>query len=187
MEVQQGMKTTLSTLGAIVGFLAFGATAFAQSASVTSGATIETPISATATSALAFGTITKGATATVAGTAATAAGVTFSGDESDNITLSIPTTATISTTSGEGASMTVTISRGSLRVNTANSQSTAAALDASSGSATTALSSDASGNGTASDGLGQTFLWIGGTVSPAATQQRGIYTGSFTVSAAYSN
>ncbi|MDB5034051.1 MAG: hypothetical protein JWQ98_1292, partial [Chlorobi bacterium] len=52
---------------------------------------------------------------------------------------------------------------------------------------TTALSADASGDGTNSDGLGQVYLWIGGSVSPTATQQRGNYTGTFTVSAAYSN
>ena len=83
--------------------------------------------------------------------------------------------------------MDVTISRSSLRVNTTATQGTASALDASSGSATTALSSDAGGNGTGSDGLGQTYLWIGGSVAPGAAQQRGVYSGSFTVSAAYSN
>ena len=187
-EVQKGhMRNKLSTLAAIIGFFAIGTTAFAQSASVNSSATIETPISASATAALAFGTITKGATATVASTAASAAGVTFSGDEGDNITISVPSSATINTTAGAGASMAVTISRSTLRVNTTGTQGTASALDASSGSATTVLSGDAGGNGTGSDGLGQTYLWIGGTVSPATTQQRGVYSGSFTVSAAYSN
>lgn len=181
------MTKTLSTLAAAIGFFAIGTSAFAQSASVTSSATIETPISAAATAPLAFGTITKGATATVAATAASAAGVTFSGDEGDNITISVPSSATISTAAGSGASMTVSIDRSSLRVNTVGTQGTASALDASSGSATSALSSDAAGNGTSGDGLGQTYVWIGGSVAPAATQQRGVYSGSFTVSAAYSN
>jgi hypothetical protein len=83
--------------------------------------------------------------------------------------------------------MTVTINRAGLRVHTANVQGSASTLDASSGSATTALSGDASGDGVNSDGLGQAYLWIGGSVSPSATQQRGTYSGSFTVSAAYSN
>jgi hypothetical protein len=83
--------------------------------------------------------------------------------------------------------MTVTLSRSSLRANTTGTQGTATSLDASSGSATTALSSDASGNGTSNDGLGQAYLWIGGTVTPTATQQRGVYSGTFTVSASYSN
>jgi hypothetical protein len=52
---------------------------------------------------------------------------------------------------------------------------------------TTGLSSDVSGDGTNNDGLGQLYMWIGGSVSPSATQQRGSYTGTFTVSAAYSN
>jgi len=161
--------------------------ASAQSASVTSTATIVTPITANATAPLAFGTINKGATTTVASTTASAGAVTFSGDESDNITITVPATATIATTSGAGANMTVTISRGSLRSNTTNSQGTAAGLDASSGTATTALSADGSGDGVNNDGLGQLYVWIGGTVTPTATQQRGAYTGTFTVSAVYSN
>jgi hypothetical protein len=83
--------------------------------------------------------------------------------------------------------MTVTINRAALRVHTTGTQGSASALDASSGSATTALSADASGDGVNSDGLGQAYLWVGGSVTPTATQQRGTYSGTFTVSAAYSN
>jgi hypothetical protein len=83
--------------------------------------------------------------------------------------------------------MTVTLNRAALRSNTSNAQGTATTLDAASGSATTALSSDATGDGVNSDGLGQVYVWIGGSVTPTATQQRGSYSGSFTVSAAYSN
>ena len=83
--------------------------------------------------------------------------------------------------------MTVTLNRAALRVNTTSAQGTAVSLDASSGSATTALSADGSGDGVSSDGLGQAYVWIGGSVTPTAVQQRGSYSGSFTVSAAYSN
>jgi hypothetical protein len=83
--------------------------------------------------------------------------------------------------------MTVTIARAALRSHTTNAQASSTTLDASSGSATTALSADATGDGVNSDGLGQLYVWIGGSVSPTATQQRGSYSGSFTVSAAYSN
>jgi hypothetical protein len=83
--------------------------------------------------------------------------------------------------------MTVTLNRASMRSHTANVQGSATTLDASSGSATTALSADASGDGVASDGLGQVYVWVGGSVTPTATQQRGSYSGTFTVSAAYSN
>jgi hypothetical protein len=180
------MKTKFIAIFAFVLF-AVGNVAFAQSsASVTSTATIETPISASALSNLAFGTISKGATATVASSSSSAGSVLFSGDEGDNITITVPATATISTSSGAGASMTVTINRGGLAVNTSNDQNNANALDASSGTATTALSGDEGGNEVA-DGLGQAWLWIGGSVSPTSTQQRGVYTGTFTVSAAYSN
>jgi len=179
------MKNAILSLAALL--VLTGANAFAQSASVNSTATIVTPITAAATAPLAFGTITKGSAATVAATGSQAGSVTFSGDESDNITVTVPATATISTTSGAGSSMTVTIARATLRSHTANVQASATTLDASSGSATTALSADASGDGVGSDGLGQLYVWIGGTVTPTATQQRGSYSGTFTVSAAYSN
>jgi hypothetical protein len=180
------MNIKISLLAALI--VLFSATgAFAQSASVTSSATIETPISAAATAALAFGTISKGAEATVASSSSDAAAVTFGGDESDNITIAVPETVTISTTSGAGADMTVTLDRANLVVHTSNAQGSGSALDASSGSATTALSGDAGGNGTDNDGLGQAYLWIGGSVTPSSTQQRGVYSGSFTVSASYSN
>jgi hypothetical protein len=83
--------------------------------------------------------------------------------------------------------MNVTINRSALRGNTNNAQGSSSTLDASSGSVTTNLSGDASGDGTNNDGLGQAYVWIGGSVTPAATQQRGSYSGTFTVSAAYSN
>ena len=179
------LSLALATLAlALVSAVSSG---FAQSASVTSTATIVTPITAQATAPLAFGTISKGATASVAATNASAGAVTFGGDESDNITITVPATATIATTSGAGSSMTVTINRGGLRSNTTSSQAGASSVDASSGSATVALSGDGSGDGVANDGLGQLYLWIGGSVTPTAVQQRGAYSGSFTVSAAYSN
>ena len=182
------MNTKLiASLAAVIALFFVASTGFAQSASVTSTATIVTPITAQATAPLAFGTISKGSTASVAATNASAGAVTFGGDESDNITITVPATATIATTSGAGSSMTVTINRAALRAHTTSTQASASALDASSGSATTALSSDAGGNGTNNDGLGQLYLWIGGSVTPTATQQRGAYSGSFTVSAAYSN
>jgi hypothetical protein len=180
-------KLTIALASAAFALVSAFSTGFAQSASVTSTATIVTPITAAATAPLAFGTISKGATATVAATHASAGAVSFGGDESDNITISVPATATISTTSGAGASMTVTLHRGTMRSNTTTSQAGATTLDAASGSATAALSSDASGDGVNNDGLGQLYVWIGGAVTPSATQQRGSYSGTFTVSAAYSN
>ncbi len=182
------MKRIVYTCLALLALVAADRSALAQSASVLSTATIITPITATAIAPLAFGSITKGTTATVPPSSAAAAAVSFSGDEGDNISISLPPSLTISTTSGAGgASMTVTINRSALRVHTSNAQSTATALNASSGSATTILSTDNGGDGVASDGLGQAYLWIGGSVTPAAQQQRGSYSGTFTVSAAYSN
>lgn len=83
--------------------------------------------------------------------------------------------------------MTVTLNRAAARVGTTSVQASGSTLDASSGTATTVLSGDASGDAVNGDGLGQAYVWIGGSVTPAATQQRGSYSGTFTVSASYSN
>ncbi len=180
------MKNVLSILALSV---IASAAAFAQSASVTSTATIVTPITAVATAPLAFGTITKGATATVEASNTAAGAFNFSGDELDNITVTIPATATISTTSGAGANMTVNLTRNGVRYSPLGNipSNGASVVDASSGTVTVGLSMDNQGNAVNSDGLGQAYMWIGGTVAPTAAQQRGSYSGTFTVSAVYSN
>ncbi|MEP7217798.1 MAG: DUF4402 domain-containing protein [Bacteroidota bacterium] len=168
--------------------LSTGLNAVAQT-SVTSSATVTTPIVGTATAPLAFGTVTKGQANTVAETVGGAGAFNFSGDESDNVIVTVPASATLNTTSGDGsATLSVTLDRANMIANsTDNVQANATQSDASSGTVTVALSADADGNGTGSDGLGQAYLWIGGSVTPDATQQRGVYSGSFSVSAAYSN
>jgi hypothetical protein len=40
---------------------------------------------------------------------------------------------------------------------------------------------------TSSDALGAGYVWVGGKVTASATQQRGLYTGTITVTAAYTN
>ena len=168
---------------AIVGLVSVSSQAFAQGGS----ATIQTDITSFGTADLAFGTISKGATATVLSSDAAAGTIAFSGDADDNVTVSVPETFEITTTSGAGASMTVTIARASMLSNTSSDQGTASATDASSGTATVALSTDAGGDGVTTDGLGQVYTWFGGTVTPSATQQRGTYNGTVTVTASYSN
>jgi hypothetical protein len=180
-------KTALSVF--IAGALFAGVNAFAQtSQSVSSTATVTTPITGGATAALAFGTLTKGQANNVASTAAAAGALYFSGDEADDLTVTVPASVTLNSTSGAGASMSVTLARATMLANsTDNVQANGATADASSGSVTVALSADADGDGTDADGLGQVYLWIGGSVSPVATQQRGSYAGSFSVNASYSN
>ncbi len=182
------MNRTILTQAAIVAVaLTAGSAASAQSVGVGSTATIVTPITAAATAPLAFGSITKGSTTSVPATSASAAAVTLSGDQADNVIVSIPASVVISTSSGSGGNLNVTIDRGTLRKNTSNAQGSATQLNASSGSATVALSVDNQGDAVNNDGLGQVYLWIGGSVTPDDTQQRGSYSGTFTVSAAYSN
>lgn len=180
-------RRILTNIAMVAVALTAGARASAQSVGVGSTATIVTPITAAATAPLAFGSITKGSTTSIPATSASAGAVTLSGDQGDNVIVSVPASVMISTTSGQGADMNVTIDRGTLRSHTANAQGSATQLNASSGSATVALSIDNQGNAVNNDGLGQAYLWIGGTVTPTDTQQRGSYSGTFTVSAAYSN
>jgi hypothetical protein len=173
----------------IAGALFAGGNACAQtSQNVSSTATVVTPIAGGATAALAFGAVTKGQANTIVATAETAGAFYFSGDESDNLTLTVPASVTLNTTSGAGGSLAVTLGRSTMVVNSiGNVHAGATTADASSGSVTIPLSADAAGNGTAADGLGQVYIWIGGSVIPSATQQRGSYSGTFLVNASYSN
>ena len=184
------MNKTLfaSAAFALASFFAVN-TASAQSASVTSTATILAPLTAAATAPLAFGTIAKGATATVASSTTSAGAVTFGGDEQDDITVTIPSTVTIATTAGGGANMTVTLDRANVRYTPLGNipPNGASVVNASNGTVTVKLSMDNQGDAVNNDGNGQAYLWIGGSVTPTSQQQRGSYTGSFTVSAAYSN
>lgn len=192
--------------------------AVAQSADINSSATIITPITARATASLDFGTIVKGVEATILPSSRSAASVTFSGDESDNVTIAIPLMVTLITTSGDGASMTVLLYAEGSGVVASDKEGTDRQLEElrnaekelseretltgdekpgdkgivagdekSGGIATMQLSSDKEGDGVNGDGLGQAYLRIGGTVTPTAMQQRGSYSGTFTVSASYSN
>ncbi len=183
------MKRIMFALVAFFALTIVGNSAFAQSATLTSTATIVTPITATAISPLAFGTITKGALATVVSTSSSAAAVSFSGDERDDITVTIPANVTITTAGGAGGSMTVSLTRNGIRYTTLGNipPNGAQSIDASSGTVTVALSMDNQGDAVNNDGLGQAYLWIGGTVTPGVQQQRGNYSGTFTVSAAYTN
>lgn len=157
------------------------------SLSVSASARIETPVTGVALSSLDFGTLPKGSTTTIAATASGASNLVFSGDESDNVSISLPASMTLSTTAGGGASLTVTLDRANLRAGANENVRNADLVDASAGSATVRLSSDNGGNGTSGDGLGQTYLWVGGSATPDAFQQQGTYSGTFTVVVDYSN
>lgn len=173
----------------LAGAFGVGNNATAQTTqSVNSTANVVTPITGGSMATLAFGSITKGQTNTIAATTPEAGAFYFSGDEADNITLTVPSSITLTTTAGGGSTLNVALNRGAMKANSSsNVQAQAANADASSGSVTIALSGDAGGDGTNNDGLGQVYIWIGGSVTPTALQQRGDYSGTFTVNASYSN
>ncbi len=181
------MRAITAPAVALLSLCFFAATANAQSISVSTTAEIETPVTGSSLSALEFGTLPKGETSTVAASASGAACLVFSGDASDQISVTLPETATMSTNSGAGGEITVSLDRAQMMAGTHENIANADALDGSAGSATLALSGDDDGDGTVGDGLGQAWLWVGGSATPAAHQQQGSYSGTFTVTVAYSN
>src|SRR5690349_6075487 len=90
----------LACAAILAGTLAAGHVYAQSSLSITSTATVATPITGGSSAALAFGTLTKGQVNSVAPTAANAGAIYFSGDESDNVTIAVPSSVILSTNAG---------------------------------------------------------------------------------------
>ena len=82
--------------------------------------------------------------------------------------------------------MTATVNRDIMRYSTTDNVANAMSIDGSTGSVTVSVSTDEGGDGVI-DGKGEAYLWIGGSISAAPTQQRGAYMGTFGVLANYAN
>ncbi len=186
MNNSRSISTVLATV-AIAALISLPSPAMAQSASVTASSTIETPLTVSSITSLDFGTIQRGHKTTIHENDAEAAAIVVSGDAEDNITVVIPDEFTLTTNSGDGGSMTVDIRKERVRSNTVNSQRHAHNHNVKHSDLSSALSSDDDGNGTNNDGLGQLYVWFGADITPSHTQQRGVYSGTITISAAYSN
>lgn len=180
------MKLRILPLAALLSTLACTGTLLAQQESSVPGEHTA-PVSLSMLAPLDFGAVTRGSESTIASTSGYAAEVQVSGDELSAVTIVLPSTIVLTTTSGRGASMTVSVDRSTLRIHNRDRQNEASVLDASTGWATSSLSSDAGGDGGGADGLGQSYIWIGGSLVPAANQPRGLYTGTLTISAVYAN
>jgi hypothetical protein len=181
-------RTILASITAFLIILVTHVDSHAQNAvSVTANAMVVSPVNGTALSSLDFGTLPQGTTTHVEASGSGACALLLSGDAADHVSVQIPQQATLSTTSGGGSSMTINLDLANLRAGSSSDASDAESVDASEGTATIQLSADDQGNETAGDGIGQAYVWIGGSASPAATQQQGAYSGTFTVSVAYTN
>lgn len=168
-------KSLLSSVlaGAAVAALAFAPnTATAQTANITASATVLAPLTVTGVNNLDFGTVYPGVNASVAPTAATAGSFTLTGVAGAQITV----TFTLPTNLQDAAldNLPISFATTDATANQANSQAAATAFDPNS-VLTTNL--DAT--------TGSYYVWIGGTVSPTGSQPAGTYTGTITLTAAY--
>ncbi len=160
----------IKAVSMIVAGLALGANVLnAQSASINATATVLAPIVVTAGNPLAFGNVTPNVNKTVAASAASAGSFSIAGAASQGIQLTFTLPANL--TSGGN---TMPIGTWTGLTNTTNSQGTGVAF----------TPSAVATNGTTS-GSGAFFVWVGATVSPAAAQAAGSYSGSITMNVVY--
>ncbi len=170
------MKKSLLTsvlAGAAVAALALApTTAAAQSASISATATVLTPLTVTGVSNLAFGNVYPGVPATVAPTAATAGNFSLSGVANAQVQMSFTLPANLVDASSNN--LPIAFSTTDAVYNQANSQAGSTAFDP---AGTTLVNLDAT--------TGALYVWIGGTVNASGSQPAGTYTGTITLTAAY--
>jgi hypothetical protein len=164
------MRTTKAISGLLALGLSLGAaSAQAQSGTITASAVVLSAITVAGTNNLLFGNVTPGVNKTVAITDAGAGLYTVTKAANQGLTLSFTLPANL--TSGANNLPIGTWTGG---WNTAANPATA-----------TAFTPSAAGVNTAVTAGVQTFVYVGATVSPAAAQVAGTYTGNVTMQAAY--
>lgn len=161
----------LTRISAVVAALFSLATAAeAQSGNINAVANVFQPITVTGARTLDFGNVFPGVNKTIAIADATSGRFDLTGQASANLNVSFTLPATLD--DGLGATMPI----GTWTGCHAGTNSTAGCTTFTPSGAATA---------TAFSGLGALFVWVGGTVSPAANQTAGTYTGVVTLTAAY--
>lgn len=164
------MRSTIRTTAILAGLLGVAANAaVAQSANINATATVYAPITVSGAQPLAFGTVFPGVNKVVAATDAAAGRFDLTGQNSANVNVSF--TLPTQLTSG-GNNLPIGTWTGYR--NSTNSQTGGSAFTPSAGATAAAFS-----------GSGALFVFVGATVSPAAAQVAGSYTGTVTLTAAY--
>ncbi len=149
--------------------LAVGASALqAQNATISVTATVLSQLTAAAGNPLAFGNVTPGVAKTVAAAAAAAGSFNLTGQNNQGVQVSF----TLPTNLTSGAN-TLPIGTWTGLYNTVNTQ------------AGTAFTPSAGGQNATLSGAGRLFLWLGATVTPAAAQTAGSYTGTVVLNVVY--
>lgn len=161
---------TLTRVSAVVAVLLSLATAAqAQSANINVTANVFQAMTVTGARTLDFGNVFPGVNKAIAVSDATSGRFDLTGQASANVNLTFTLPATL--TSGAN-SMPI----GTWTGCTAPTNSTAGC---------TAFTPSGTPSASAFSGAGALFVWVGGTVSPAAAQAAGTYTGTVTLTAAY--
>lgn len=148
--------------------------AAAQSATINVSANVQTPLTLTTLAPLNFTTVFPGLAKTVTpvggANAATAGNVQVAGQANAQVAFSFVLPSTLS---NGGVTMPISFAATAACYNATNTATGCAAFDPAVGA-----------NGTLS-ATGAGFVFLGGTVTPTATQAAGTYTGTVTVNAAY--
>lgn len=163
------MRTLTRVSAFVAAFLSLASVAQAQSANINATATVFQAMTVTGARDLDFGNVFPGVAKAVGVAAATSGRFDLTGQASANVDL----TFTLPTDLASGANL---LPIGSWTGCTNGTNTT-----------TGCASFTPSGTPTASSfsGAGALFVWVGGTVTPAANQPAGSYTGTVTMTAAY--
>ena len=156
-----------AALAAILSLSAAGASA--QSANINATATVYQALTVTGARALDFGSVFPGVAKSIVVSDATSGRFDLTGQASANVNVSF----TLPTNLTSGAN---NLPIGTWTGCTNPTNSTAGC---------TSFTPSASATPTAMSGAGALVVWVGGTVSPAANQAAGSYTGVVTLTAAY--
>ena len=161
---------TLTRVSAVVAALFSLATvAQAQSANINATATVFQAMTVTGARDLDFGSVFPGVNKTVGVAAATSGRFDLTGQASGNVNLTFTLPANL--TSGANNLPIGTWTGCTNATNTTTG--------------CTSFTPSGSASPSAFSGAGALFVWVGGTVSPAANQAAGSYTGTVTLTAAY--
>jgi hypothetical protein len=165
------MKKLLAV--AVLALVAAGA-AQAQTANIQATATVATPLTLTAGTALDFGAVFPGFTRTINPLTSTSAG-TFHlvGEAGAQVSLTFTLPATLT---GPGSPLTMTYGATAATYGTTATQGSSTPFNPATAGYLVNLAAGGSGTG---------YVWVGGSVTPPAGQTAGAYAGTITLGAAY--
>lgn len=164
------MRILTKVSAVVVAFMSLNAAAAsAQSANINATASVFQAITVTGARDLAFGNVFPGVAKTVVVSDATSGRFDLTGQSSGNVNVSFTLPANL--TSGAN---NLPIGTWTGCTNGTNTTTGCTSFTPSAGATASAFS-----------GAGALFVWVGGTVSPAANQAAGAYTGVVTLTAAY--